>query len=136
MRLWERLASLALVAVVDDLFFVVKIREAARQAGVAVDIVSAAQFRPALESHAAKEAILEAVIVDLNSAAALDVIGALRHDARVGSPAVIGFVSHVAADVISAARAAGCDQVLARSAFAKQLPEMLRKLTQGSGTRG
>jgi DNA-binding NarL/FixJ family response regulator len=126
---------LALVAVVDDLFFAVKIRETARQAGVAVDVVGGAKFMVALETHAA-EGTVEAVILDLNSATALNVIGKLKGDAQTCSLPVIGFASHVAADVIAAARAAGCDQVLARSAFTKQLPELLRGLAQGSRIRG
>jgi len=125
---------LALVAVVDDLIFATKIREAARQTGVVVDVVGGAKFRAALETRAAEETI-EGVIVDLSSAAALDMIGALKHEARTRSLPVIGFVSHVAADVIAAARAVGCDQVLARSAFTKQLPEILRSLGQGAGIR-
>jgi DNA-binding NarL/FixJ family response regulator len=126
---------LAVVAVVDDLFFAVKIREAARQAGVAVHIMGAATYRAAIEKHVA-DGRIEAAILDLSSAAALDVIRELKREARTRSLPVIGFVSHVATDVIAAARAAGCDQVLARSAFTKQLPELLRSLGQGLDIRG
>jgi len=45
-----------------------------------------------------------------------------------GSAPVLGFASHVAAETIAAARGAGCDEVLARSAFTRRLPELLRKL--------
>jgi hypothetical protein len=38
---------------------------------------------------------------------------------------MLGFVSHVDSDVIAAARAAGIDEVLARSAFAARLAEIL-----------
>ncbi|HXJ91940.1 MAG TPA: response regulator [Terriglobia bacterium] len=126
---------MAVIAVVDDLFFAVKIREAAQQTGVAIDIVSAPKFWAALETHAG-EGSIEAVILDLNSTAALGVIGKLKAAAQTRSLPVVGFVSHVAADVITSARAAGCDQVLARSAFTKQLPELLRSLGQGPEVRG
>jgi len=38
---------------------------------------------------------------------------------------VIGYVDHTRADVIEAARAAGCDQVLSKGEFARRLPELL-----------
>jgi hypothetical protein len=41
------------------------------------------------------------------------------------SARVIGFGSHVDRDLLAAARAAGCDQVLARSAFFSRLPQLL-----------
>ncbi len=130
----ERLANLGVIAVVDDLFFAVKIRETARQAGAAVDVVGAAKWEDAINKRVAEGAV-QGVILDLNSPAALEVIGRLKGEAHTRSLPVIGFVSHVAADVIADARAAGCDQVLARSAFTKQLPELLRNLGQGSGIR-
>ena len=38
---------------------------------------------------------------------------------------VIGYVDHTRADVMEAARAAGCDQVLSKGEFARRLPELL-----------
>jgi DNA-binding NarL/FixJ family response regulator len=131
----EGLASLAVIAVVDDLFFAVRIRETARQAGVAVDVVGATKFLATLETHAA-EGTIEAVILDLNSVAAIETVRSLKQEARTRSLPLVGFISHVATDVIASARAAGCDQVIARSAFTKQLPEILRSLSQGSGIGG
>ena len=126
---------MALIAVVDDLFFAVKIRETARQIGVVVDVVGAAKFQASLRTHAT-EGSVEAVILDLNSAAALEVIRRLKGEEQTRSLPLVGFASHVAADVIAAARAAGCDQVLARSVFTKQLAELLRSLAQGPGIGG
>ena len=54
-----------------------------------------------------------------------------RHDRRVesrpgdGVYPTLGFVSHVHTDLISAARQAGADDVLARSAFAGNLADIL-----------
>ena len=39
----------------------------------------------------------------------------------------LGFASHVQTDVIDAARKAGIDEVLARSAFTMQLGEILQR---------
>lgn len=122
---------MAVVAVVDDLFFAVRIREAARQGGVAVEVVGTAKFQEVVETHISAGAI-EAVILDLNSVTALEAISRLKREARTRSLPLVGFASHVATDVIAAARDAGCDRVLARSAFTKQLPELLRSLSQGT----
>ena len=115
----------SVVALVDDLFFVAKIREAAKSAGVVVhgfdarrDPASVAEARP------------QAVLLDLNarSFSSLDWIHALKADPATSSIRIIGFVSHVQEQLISEARAAGCDTVMARSAFSKQLPELLRAI--------
>jgi hypothetical protein len=37
----------------------------------------------------------------------------------------VGFLSHVQKDLAVAAREAGCDRVVARSAFTKDLPQIL-----------
>jgi AmiR/NasT family two-component response regulator len=38
---------------------------------------------------------------------------------------VIGYVDHTREDLIDAARAAGCDQVMSKGEFARRLPELL-----------
>jgi DNA-binding NarL/FixJ family response regulator len=67
------------------------------------------------------------VIVDLNSSrlAPMDAIRAIKGDRELGGTRMLGYVSHVQGDVIAAARAAGCDEVLARSAFSERLGEIL-----------
>jgi DNA-binding NarL/FixJ family response regulator len=121
---------LALIAAVDDLFFATRIRETARQAGVPVEVVPAAQCESLLARRNAN-GVASSVIVDLNSTGAVELIRNLK--ARTaGRPFILGFVSHVASDQISAARQAGCDQVMARSAFTQQLPELLQRLDTSS----
>ena len=39
---------------------------------------------------------------------------------------MIGYVDHTREDVMQAARAAGCDQVLSKGEFARRLPELLQ----------
>jgi CheY-like chemotaxis protein len=114
---------LRLIAVVDDLFFAARIRETARQIGVDLDVVPAARAK-----DRAAQGGVGAVILDLSAPSALDVLRALKADPVTGSAPVLGFASHVAAETIAAARGAGCDEVLARSAFTRRLPELLRKL--------
>ena len=58
------------------------------------------------------------VVVDLTRPGVLDVLPHL-------SGRVIGFANHTRRDVMDAALAAGCEQVLARSAFFSRLDELL-----------
>lgn len=114
---------MSVIAVVDDLFFATRIRETARQIGVEIELVPFVQLRERVARGA-----VNAVILDLSAAPALDALRMLKADAATASAQVAGFASHVAIETIAAARAAGCDQVLARSAFTRQLPELLRRL--------
>ena len=68
------------------------------------------------------------IIFDLNSAKAqpLETIAAMKKDPATASIRTIGFVSHVHTALIAAARQAGADDVLARSAFAGNLAEILQ----------
>jgi CheY-like chemotaxis protein len=120
----------AVVTIVDDLFFLAKIQQTARQLGVTTHAANAAS---AVREVA--EAQPRAVILDLNHRAisALEVVRSLKADPATRSIPIIGFVSHVQADLVQAARAAACDQVMARSAFTQQLPALLRKLAGGDG---
>ena len=60
----------------------------------------------------------DVVVVDLTKPGVVDVLGDL--DARV-----IGFANHTCRDVMDAARAAGCEQVLPRSDFFARIDELL-----------
>jgi CheY-like chemotaxis protein len=114
-----------LLAVVDDLFFLAKIQHTAKLLGVAVETVT-----PGKLADRAAQAPVRGVLLDLNhrSGSALDALRAIKADAKVGRTPVVGFLSHVQADLAAAAREAGCDLVLARSAFSQKLPELLRDL--------
>ena len=63
------------------------------------------------------------MIADLNLPGAIPAAAAWRQTA---GRTVVGFVSHVDAETIEQARAAGIDQVLARSRFVQVLPELMR----------
>lgn len=75
--------------------------------------------RPAELAAAAGPGVV--VVVDLSRPGVLDVLPAV---AATGAR-VIGFGSHVDRDVLVAARAAGCGEVLARSAFFGRLAGLL-----------
>jgi CheY-like chemotaxis protein len=112
------------LAAVDDLMFVSKISTAARQLGVEVVFARTAdEARQTAERHPAL------IILDLNSRRTdpLGTIAALKRDPALAEIPTVGFVSHVQGDLIAAARAAGVDEVLARSAFVERLPDILRR---------
>ena len=112
-----------ILVAVDDLLFSSKIRTTARQAGV--DLTFARTPSEILEQARALRPDL--LILDLNSAKAdpIGTVATLKQDAELRSIRTLGFVSHVHTSVIEAARAVGIDEVLARSAFAGQLAEIL-----------
>lgn len=114
---------MSLIAVVDDLFFSVRIGETARRLGLELEIVPTAKLGERLARGG-----VNAVILDLGAASALNLLRALKSDPEAGSTPVVGFASHVAAETMAAARAAGCDRVLARSAFTRELPQLLGEL--------
>jgi len=58
------------------------------------------------------------VIVDLSRPGVLEVL------ASIVSPRIVGFASHVNRSLMDAARAAGCTEVLARSAFFSRVAEL------------
>jgi DNA-binding NarL/FixJ family response regulator len=121
-----------ILAVVDDLLFLSKIQQTAQQVGVAVK-----SARPADIPGLAIEDVPNALIIDLNhrSGEALQVLRTFKSDLKTKGIAVIGFISHIQSDHIAAARDAGCDLVLARSAFVSQLPSLLQRFS-GAGTAG
>jgi CheY-like chemotaxis protein len=113
-----------IVCVVDDLFFSVKIKTAAQHLGADVHFERSGD--QALDTIRARRPRL--VIFDLDAAKlrATEVVAAMRADPDLRSIETLGFVSHVHADTIAAARAAGVGQVLARSAFTLKLESILR----------
>ena len=117
-----------IVCVVDDLLFSIKISTAAKALGVDVYFERA----PSMVLTRIREKQPSLVIFDLNSAKLqpLDAIAAMKADPELQAVRTLGFVSHVQADTIAAARSAGIDQVMARSAFSAQLGEVLTQTTR------
>jgi CheY-like chemotaxis protein len=115
-----------ILAVVDDLLFLSKIQQSAKLLGIAVE-----SAHPEDLPQLAIENVPKALIIDLNhrSGKALEVLRALKSDLKTKDFPVIGFVSHVQGSLINAARDAGCDFVLARSAFVRQLPSLLQRFS-------
>jgi CheY-like chemotaxis protein len=108
-----------IVALMDDLFFQMKLAETAKRLGVELQVATNGD---ALMSLLAGGPNL--VIVDLNARSQpIQTIERLRlaqKDLRV-----VGFLSHVQTDLAAQARAAGCDEVMPRSSFTQNLAAIL-----------
>lgn len=113
-----------IVAVLNDLFFTVKINESAKRAGLPITFVKSEH--DVLAQAAEKPAL---IIFDLNFADVqpLELIRKLKSGAETKGISVIGYLSHVQGDLKQAAHEAGCDMVLARSAFSQNLPQILKR---------
>ena len=114
-----------ILAVLDDLMFSSKIKTAANQLGVELAFARSAEGALA----AMRKAAPSLVIFDLNNARIdpLGIVAAMKEDESLASIPTLGYASHVQTDVINAARQAGVGEVLARSAFAMQLGDILKR---------
>jgi len=107
------------VAYMDDLFFQMKLAETARHLGLEVKVAQNADALLQL-----LEPPPRLVIVDLNAKssplAAVERLRTTQPGLRV-----IGFLSHVQTDLAERAKAVGFDQIMPRSQFSMNLPQIL-----------
>jgi CheY-like chemotaxis protein len=116
--------SRKILAVLEDLLFTVKIHDAAKRAGLQVAFVKSEI--DALDQARQYPAV---IILDLNFARIepLQLIAKLKADDETKGINLIGYVSHVQGDLKQAAQTAGCNMVLARSAFSQNLPMIFKR---------
>jgi CheY-like chemotaxis protein len=115
------------LAVVEDIFFLAKIQQTARQLGVTVEAVTPDALQGRVASNGAS-----AILLDLNhrSGKAIAALESIKNDPATRHVPVVAFLSHVQTDLAQSARTAGCDRVLARSTFSQQLPRLLLELSK------
>lgn len=120
------------VAVMSDLFFSAKVQDEARKLGMATVIV---RDQAAAFDHIKFGAAV--VILDLNCASCdpFGLIAKVKSDPEVAAVGIIGFVSHVQTDLRQKASDCGCDRVVARSVFARDLPELLKRFAPAPAVR-
>ena len=123
----EVVAAPVILAAVDDLFFAVKITDTAKKVGAQVRFVKT--DKELMAAATAPEYKPSLIILDLNSPAMkpLSTIAKLKSDRELKKTSIIGFLSHVQGELKQKAHEAGCDMVLARSAFSQNLPNLLRR---------
>lgn len=117
--------SKKILAAVEDLFFVVKINDLAKRAGLEAEFV---KTEDEVVAKAAEQQPLM-VIVDLNNQKIEPValISKLKANKETKGVSVIGFVSHVQGELKQQAQDAGANMVLARSAFSTNLPQIFKR---------
>ena len=107
------------VALMDDLFFQMKLAETAKQLGVELKVATNGDALMGL-----MESNPKLVVVDLNAGShpiqTIEMLRLVRKDVRV-----VGFLSHVQVDLAARAQKAGCDEVMPRSAFTQNLASIL-----------
>ena len=107
------------LAAVEDLLFRSKISETASSLG----IEAAFPRNPRRLLDALRDSPPDLLVLDLNSARfePLTLLRDVRSEEATRDIPTVGFLSHVQKDLAIAAREAGCDRVVARSAFTKDL---------------
>ena len=112
-----------ILAAVEDLLFRSKISETATSLG----IEAAFPRDPRRLLEALRESPPDLLVLDLNSTRfePLALLRSVRSEEATREVATVGFLSHVQRDLAVAAREAGCDRVVARSAFTRELPQIL-----------
>jgi CheY-like chemotaxis protein len=115
---------------VSDLFFAVKLSDAAKRSGLDLQFVKDA--KEVLEKAQSKPSL---IVFDLNFDAVnpLTLISALKGSTETKGINLIGFLSHVQGELKLAAQDAGCDMVMARSAFSTNLFQIFKRYGANGG---
>ena len=120
-----------IIALVEDLFFRARIAETARHTGVAFEAVGNGKellerLRAASGAGAERIERPTLIIVDLNGrGGALECLHELK--ATGNQIPVIAFLSHVQAELAEQARMAGCNEVMPRSKFTRNLAVIMER---------
>jgi CheY-like chemotaxis protein len=109
---------------VNDLFFSVKITDAAKRSGMELEFVK--DQEAVIEKARSKPSL---IILDLNfdAVAPLDLIGRLKQTSDTRGISLIGYLSHIQGELKQQAQEAGCDMVLARSAFSQNMSQIFKR---------
>ena len=107
------------IALMDDLFFQMKLAETAKHLGIEVKVATnAAALQTLLDP------LPKLVVIDLNARSnPIDALQKLRKshpDLRI-----VAFLSHVQRDLAAQAQASGCTEVMPRSVFTQNLAAIL-----------
>ena len=111
------------LAAVEDLLFKSKILETAKE----LDVEARFPRSPKKLLAALRESPSDLLILDLNSDRfePLELLKEVKSGEATSEVPVVGFLSHVQKDLAVAAREAGCDRIVARSAFTRNLPQII-----------
>jgi len=114
----QKQESKRVLAVVSDLFFSVKLSEAAKRNGLAIEFVK--DGSEVIEKAKSRPTV---IVFDLNFEAVepLKLISKLKGSPETRGVILIGYLSHIQGELKQQAQEAGCDMVMARSALSQNL---------------
>jgi len=120
----ENQLNKTVLAAVNDIFFSAKINGAVKRAGVTLKYVTTEKD---LLEKAEADPVL--IIFDLNFEAVrpIEAIRKVKGTDGLKHISLLGYVSHVQTELLRLAREAGCDAVMPRSAFSKNLTQILMR---------
>lgn len=109
------------IGVVPNIFFAARIAETARALGIAFEAVA-----PEAALERCRVLTPDLVVLDLAAGGdPIELVRALRNDPTAARTEIVAFYPHVDQPLREAAVQAGCDRVLARSAFTARLGGIL-----------
>ena len=120
----QKQESKRVLAVVSDLFFSVKLNEAAKRNGLAIEFVK--DGNEVLEKAKSRPSV---IVFDLNFEAIepIKLIADLKANPETRGVSLIGYLSHIQGELKQQAQEAGCDMVMARSALSQNLMQIFKR---------
>jgi PleD family two-component response regulator len=120
----QKQESKRVLAVVSDLFFSVKLSEAAKRNGLAIEFVK--EGSELIEKAKDRPTV---IVFDLNFEAVepLKLISQLKGSPETRGVSLIGYLSHIQGELKQQAQEAGCDMVMARSALSQNLMQIFKR---------
>ena len=116
-------ASGPVIALTAELLFGARVRSTAEAVSVPLVLVrNAAEMVRSADQAGARLVIID---LDVRTVDPVALIRELKAHPTLASVPILAYVSHVREDLIEAARSAGADSIMARGAFARQLPQIL-----------
>lgn len=97
-----------------DLFFAVKINDAAKKAGFTFTMAKTPESALTQARDGAGIMIFDLNCEELDQ---IKLIRTVKQDSALSGIRTVAFVSHIQEDLVQAARDAGCEDVMARSRF-------------------
>ena len=111
------------IAVIDDMFLASKVRATAKALGMLAGFPRGADaLRASIDDN-----VPDIIVVDLQHAKldAIALVADLKANKKLAETPIVGFFSHVEAELQRKAVQAGYDQVMPRSVFFTDLPNVL-----------
>src|SRR5258708_39568279 len=120
----QKQESKRVLAVVSDLFFSVKISEAAKRNGLPLEFVKDGQ--EVLEKAKSRPTL---IIFDLNFEAVepLKLIAEIKASPETKGVSLIGYLSHIQGELKQQAQDAGTTMVMARSALSQNMMQIFKR---------